>query len=160
VGVVTGLVVAAAVLIVAAAAGLAWRRREGRVRAAAGRPSTQRMTAADVGERLGERATLLQFSSAFCAPCRATRQLLADVAAGDPGISHIEIDVAQRIDLVRLLDIRRTPTTFVLGPAGQITRRASGLPRRDEVLAAIAAGGQAPGNPTQEVGSDREHRRA
>ena len=30
--------------------------------------------------RLGERATLLQFSSAFCAPCRATRQVLSEVA--------------------------------------------------------------------------------
>jgi len=27
---------------------------------------------------------------------------------------------------------------FVLGPQGQITRRASGLPRRDDVLAAVA----------------------
>ncbi|MGZ5405796.1 MAG: hypothetical protein ACXWDL_14175, partial [Nocardioides sp.] len=34
-----------------------------------------------LGDRLGERATLLQFSSAFCAPCRATRRVLADVAA-------------------------------------------------------------------------------
>jgi thiol-disulfide isomerase/thioredoxin len=81
---------------------------------------------------------LLQFSSSFCAPCRAARQLLADVAARDSGIAHVEIDVADRLDLVRLLDVRRTPTVFVLGPQGQITRRASGLPSRDDVLAAVA----------------------
>ena len=46
--------------------------------------------------------------------------------------------MADRLDLVRLLDVRRTPTVFVLGPQGQITRRASGLPRRDDVLAAVA----------------------
>ena len=32
--------------------------------------------------QLGERATLLQFSSAFCAPCRATRRVLGEVMAG------------------------------------------------------------------------------
>jgi len=55
--------------------------------------------------------------------------------------------VADRLDLVRLLDVRRTPTVFVLGPQGQITRRASGLPRRDEVVAAVAlaTGGPAAG---------------
>ena len=35
-------------------------------------------------DQLGERATLLQFSSAFCAPCRATRRVLADVADRRP----------------------------------------------------------------------------
>ena len=34
---------------------------------------------ATVGASLGERATLLQFSSAFCAPCRATRRVLDEV---------------------------------------------------------------------------------
>ncbi len=34
---------------------------------------------ATVGHALGERATLLQFSSAFCAPCRATRRVLGEV---------------------------------------------------------------------------------
>src|SRR6187397_385991 len=42
------------------------------------------------GER-GERATLLQFSSAFCAPCRATRRILADVSSTVPGVAHVEV---------------------------------------------------------------------
>jgi hypothetical protein len=68
------------------------------------------------------------------------------VAASSAGVAHVEIDVADRLDLVRLLDVRRTPTVFVLGPQGQVTRRASGLPRRDEVLAAVAlAAGPASG---------------
>ena len=105
------------------------------------------LTGAELGQPLGSRATLLQFSSSFCAPCRAARQLLADVAARDAGVTHVEIDVADRLDLVRLLDVRRTPTVFVLGPQGQVTRRASGLPRRDDVVAAVAlaTGGPAAG---------------
>jgi thiol-disulfide isomerase/thioredoxin len=109
------------------------------------------MTVADLGQPLGARATLLQFSSSFCAPCRATRQLLADVAARTDGVAHVEVDVADRLDLVRLLDVRRTPTTFVLGPRGEITRRASGLPRRDQVMAAVAL---ATGEAAAPLGSD------
>ena len=133
-GVTAGAIVAVGVLVLAMAAGLVWRRRDGRLKGAR-QPA---LTAAELGRPLGPRATLLQFSSTFCAPCRATRQLLADVAARTDGVTHVEIDVADRLDLVRLLDVRRTPTTFVLGPAGEITGRASGLPRRDQVVAALA----------------------
>jgi len=126
--------VVAAVLVLATVAAFALRRRDGRLRGT----RQQTLTMAELGQPLGTRATLLQFSSSFCAPCRAARQLLADVAARDVGVAHVEIDVADRLDLVRRLDVRRTPTVFVLGPQGQITRRASGLPRRDDVLAAVA----------------------
>jgi thiol-disulfide isomerase/thioredoxin len=129
-----GVMVLGAALVLATASGLAWRRRDGRMR---GSP-VPRLTEADLGQPLGARATLLQFSSAFCAPCRATRQLLADVAGRSDGVAHVEVDVATRLDLARQLDIRRTPTVFVLGPQGQVTRRASGLPRRAEVVAALA----------------------
>ena len=128
------MIALAAVLVAATAAGLARRRRDGRMR----EPSVPRLTEADLGQPLGARATLLQFSSAFCAPCRATRQLLADVAGRSDGVAHVEIDVAGRMDLARQLDIRRTPTVFVLGPRGQIAGRASGLPRRSEVVDALA----------------------
>jgi thiol-disulfide isomerase/thioredoxin len=133
-GVLAGVIVVAAVLVLATVAALALRRRDGRLRGTRQQP----LTGADLGQPLGTRATLLQFSSSVCAPCRAARHLLADVAAHDPGVTHIEVDVADRLDLVRLLDVRRTPTVFVLGPQGQVTRRASGLPRRDDVLAAVA----------------------
>src|SRR5687768_1652012 len=49
--------------------------------------------------QLGERATLLQFSSAFCAPCRATRRILSDVAEAVPGVAHIEVDAEHHLDL-------------------------------------------------------------
>jgi len=150
--------VVAAVLVLATVGGLALRRRDGRLslarRSAAG---NQSLTGAELGQPLGSRATLLQFSSSFCAPCRAARQLLADVAARDTGVTYVEIDVADRLDLVRLLDVRRTPTVFVLGPQGQVTRRASGLPRREDVVAAVAL---ATGGPAAGKESDTSHGRA
>ena len=89
------------------------------------------------GWDLGDRATLVQFSSAFCQPCRATRRVLADVAEMVPGVSHVEIDAEAELDLVRELRILKTPTVLVLDAGGQIVRRATGQPRRVDVIAAI-----------------------
>ena len=88
--------------------------------------------------RLGERATLLQFSTAFCAPCRATRRTLAEVADVVPGVVHVEIDAEHHLELVRRLHILRTPTTLVLDADGREVSRASGAPRKEQVLGALA----------------------
>jgi thiol-disulfide isomerase/thioredoxin len=97
------------------------------------------LTSDDLGHPLGERATLVQFSSAFCAPCRATRRILADVAGMTDGVEHVEIDAESRLDLVRELNVLRTPTVLVLAADGRIVRRASGQPRKPDVIAAIGA---------------------
>jgi thiol-disulfide isomerase/thioredoxin len=93
---------------------------------------------AEVGEVLGERATLLQFSSAFCAPCRATRRILADVAGVVPGVVHVEVDAEHHLEAVRRLGVLRTPTTLVLAADGSEVTRAAGAPRKEQVLAALA----------------------
>lgn len=85
----------------------------------------------------GEAATLVQFSTAFCAPCRATRVVLGDVAGRTEGVVHLEVDAEKHLDLVRQLDIRRTPTMIVLDRDGNEITRAAGAPRRDQVLAAL-----------------------
>ncbi|WP_344099697.1 thioredoxin family protein [Nocardiopsis rhodophaea] len=95
------------------------------------------LTAEDIGSPLGERATLVQFSTAFCQPCRATRRVLTEVAAMVEGVAHAEIDAESRLDLVRRLGIMRTPTVLVLDARGHVTRRASGQPRKADVIAAL-----------------------
>jgi thiol-disulfide isomerase/thioredoxin len=98
-------------------------------------PSVLVGTASD-GQR-GERATLLQFSSAFCAPCRATRRILGDVATSVPGVAHVEVDAEEHLDLVRRLGVLRTPTTLVLDAEGREITRATGAPKTAQVLAAL-----------------------
>jgi thiol-disulfide isomerase/thioredoxin len=149
--VIPGLIVSACALLVATGLGLVWQRRNGRVSrvsqvrsigevaAVSARPTASALTREDLGAALGNRATLVQFSSAFCAPCRATRRILTDVAEMVDGVAHVEIDAESRLDLVRRLDVRRTPTTIVLGPHGQVTHRASGQPRKADVIAALGA---------------------
>jgi thiol-disulfide isomerase/thioredoxin len=137
-----GLIALAVALAAAVAAGLAWQRANGRLRSVRTHgPGAQGplMTGAELGEPLGQRATLVQFSTAFCAPCRSTRRILDEVARMTDGVAHVEIDAESHLDLVRRLDIRRTPTVLVLGPDGRIAKRATGQPRKADVIAALGS---------------------
>ncbi|MDX6198253.1 MAG: hypothetical protein QOJ79_1404 [Actinomycetota bacterium] len=125
-----------AVLVLTGVLGLVWRAHHGRVRSVT--PADSLLPAlSELGETPGERATLLQFSSAFCAPCRATKRVLADVAAAVPGVRHVEVDAESNLELVRRLNILKTPTTLVLDSRGRVTKRASGQPRKEHILAAL-----------------------
>ena len=164
IGVTGGLIALAAALVAASVLGLTLRRRAGRFRPGPGSRAPGRragqanlrpadgiepnvLTEADLGGPLGPRATLVQFSTAFCAPCRPTRQILAQVAGMVDGVTHVEVDAAARLDLVRRLRINSTPTVLVLDPAGAIVECATGLPRKADVIAALGSviGPPAPG---------------
>lgn len=97
----------------------------------------QRLGAYRLGKSLGSAATLVQFSSAICAPCRTTHQLLAELTADDPAVIHIEIDAETRLDLVDELGITRTPTVLLLDGEGVVRHRIVGAARRTEVTEAI-----------------------
>jgi len=135
----TGILALLAALALAGIAVVLLRWKNGRFSAATPTPAADptRLTVADIGAPLGERATLVQFSSAFCSPCRATRVLLADVAGKVDGVVAVDIDAEAHLELVRRLDVMRTPTVLVLDGTGAVVTRASGLPRREQVLAAL-----------------------
>jgi len=129
----TGALLALVVLTAATVFGLRWQARRGRFTAAA---STAPTALDGLGIRPGA-VTLLQFSSRLCAPCRATSRLLADIAGTHPAVEHLEIDVEAHLAAVRALDVRRTPTLFVLDRGGNVVVRASGLPARADVESAL-----------------------
>jgi len=128
------LVIGAAVLVAALAAGVL-ARVNGRFRS---RRPGQVLTAGELGSALGARATLVQFSSAFCSPCRATRTLLRDVTSRLDDVAYVDIDAESHLDLVRQLGVVRTPTIVVLDRHGVVVRQASGLPRREQIDAVLA----------------------
>jgi thioredoxin-like negative regulator of GroEL len=102
--------------------------------------TAERLTAADLDARgLGERATLVQFSSAFCRPCAATRRILADVADMVAGVAYVDVDAESHLGLVRRLAVERTPTVLVLDADGRVVRRGTGPPRKADVIAALGA---------------------
>jgi thiol-disulfide isomerase/thioredoxin len=154
--VIGGLLVLVVVLVAASAAGFGLRARQGRFRQqrpgstslsqgtgrADSRPQTasdNALTSADLGAPLGERATLVQFSTEFCTYCGPTRELLAEVASERDGVAFVEIDAADRMDLTRRLRVMSTPTVLVLGADGAIERRSSGQQRKSDLLAAVGA---------------------
>ena len=134
-----GVLVVVVVLLLAAAFGLYRRATDGRLRtkvSVGGKPA-EILAAVDVGAELGSRATLVQFSTAFCAPCRSTRVTLDEIAKMLPGVRHVEVDAEANLELVRRLDVRRTPTVLVLDGAGTVRTRAAGAPRKADVIAAL-----------------------
>lgn len=138
----SGLVALVAALVVAGVVLLVRRAYDGRIRGAGSVADTpvsaaQTLTADDLGSPLGQRATLVHFSTVFCQPCRAARRVLGEVADVVPGVVHTEVDAESRLDLVRRFGVLRTPTVLVLDGAGRIVRRASGAPRKEQVLAAL-----------------------
>lgn len=133
----TGIVILGVAVVVAVGFGLFRRATDGRFGAEPVSQTWGHVNAALPQESLGDRATLVQFSSAFCAPCRTTRVVLADVAAREDGVRHLEIDAELQLELVRALDVRRTPTTLVLDARGHEVARAAGAPQRSQVLAAL-----------------------
>jgi len=143
-------VLLAATLLASASFGVWWSRRDGRTRDVAdGRLGADDLAALGIATP-GQRATLVQFSSAFCAPCRATRRILGEVADMVDGVTYAEVDAESHLDAVRRFGVLRTPTVLVLDRDARVVVRASGLPRKADVLAAV---GKAVGSDA--VGSSR-----
>lgn len=132
-----GIVALLAALVLTVAVAWAFKARNGRFSERPPRQDADVLTPADIGSELGERATLVQFSSAFCSPCRATRVLLNDIEAKVDGVVAVDIDAEENLELVRRFGVMRTPTVLVLDADGAVSTRASGLPRREQVLAAL-----------------------
>lgn len=137
-----GVLTVAAALAAATTTGQLLRRRNGRFRdrVLPAQPTADAMdpVLANLGVTVGDHVTLVQFSSAFCGPCRTTRALCADVAQRLPGVRHLDVDAEAHLDAVRALDIRRTPTVLILDGQGTVRRRASGAPTRAQLVAALA----------------------
>jgi thiol-disulfide isomerase/thioredoxin len=127
-------------LAASAVFGVLWSRRDGRTRAvpdtAEARLSPEDLAALGIAST-GRLATLVQFSSAFCAPCRATRRVLGEVAEMVDGVTYAEVDAESNLDAMRRFHVLRTPTVLVLDADRRVVVRASGQPRKADVLAAV-----------------------
>jgi thiol-disulfide isomerase/thioredoxin len=128
-----GALVLVGTLVLATVAGLVMKARNGRVRAA-----IESALPADI-QALVEPGgvTLVQLSTTFCAPCRHARVLLSDLAARTDGLHHTELDLTDRPDLAKELSVLRTPTTLAIDGRGAEILRVGGVPKRDELLAAL-----------------------
>jgi thiol-disulfide isomerase/thioredoxin len=137
----TGAAVVVAALVLTALAAWWLRRNDGALRS----PDTEEdAVAGSVFDRLGVRAgeaelTVVQFSTAFCAPCRATKARLEQLRSTRPGLAVVHVDAESHLEEVRELDVRRTPTLFYLDRDGRLVGRSSGAPRPEELTALVDA---------------------
>lgn len=147
---IVGVVGLAVVLVLVAAVALLRARYDGRLRSADSsaddRRSVPAMTGpggqpslADAGIPLpADQVTVVQFSGEYCAVCPQARTLIERVLRDHPEIARVEVDVADHLDAVRTLDIRRTPTVLIVDGRGRSLHRVSGMPREGELRQALA----------------------
>lgn len=121
-----GLVVLAVVAAAVAVFGAVRWVFDGRVRADSGH--------ALPGVDLGPVATVVQFSSKICSQCHAARRVLT---AESEGVTYLDLDVEDHLDLVEQFQITRTPTVLLVDGAGQVRHRVVGVPRPQQVRGAL-----------------------
>jgi thiol-disulfide isomerase/thioredoxin len=71
----------------------------------------------------------LQFSSDFCSSCKQTSVLLESIEKAHEGLLHIDLDLAERLDLAKTFNILTTPTTLILNSKGSVVSRIVGAPK-------------------------------
>jgi thiol-disulfide isomerase/thioredoxin len=97
------------------------------------------ISAVELNQKLGKKATIVQFSTTFCSECRTAKAIVNDVVKDFKDIAYVEVDAESNLELVRRVDIRSTPTTIFLDSKGFEIARAKGAPKRDQLIKAIKA---------------------
>lgn len=122
--------IVAALVAVSTVLGLIWRSRQGRV---------QRVTGATISLDYREPGvtTILQFTTELCAPCRALKPRLQQIANFRSDVAYREVDAIEHLDLATNLSVRSTPTTLIVDADGTIRARITGIAPTDVFLAAI-----------------------
>ena len=118
------------ILALASLFGFYWRSQQGKLKAASQglnsvsneelskivRAKSSFMVNSDLNEKhqlqLGKSVTLLQFSTAFCSPCKATAQIISHLVEGMDDVVYIQVASEENLKLVEKFDIKTTPTVI------------------------------------------------
>jgi len=120
-------------LLIATALGLGYRFLRGRGRRVINQKKIDlaRLSPTKNGiqtSELGKKATLLQFSTTYCGQCPGVRRQLAQMEYRLGGLSHLEVDITERLDIAAHFGINQTPTVFLLNSKGELVYRVGGVP--------------------------------
>lgn len=119
------LAIAAVAVAAISLAYLAWRRPPGR------------LIRLDLGDLGVEGPAIVQFTTRYCAPCRAARPELETLAEG-AAIRYTQIDVGERPEVARQYGVRTVPTIVVAARSGRVLGKWTALPGNGEIAAAAA----------------------
>ena len=123
------------ILVLTSVFGVYYRSKNGVIR----KKRRLHISSSEFAGSYGSRATILQFSTTFCTQCRAAKSLISDVIKNQSDISYIEIDAESNLELVRRVGIKSTPTTLFLDKGGFEIARATGAPKRDQLIKVLSA---------------------
>ena len=123
------------ILVLTSLFGIYYRSKNGVIR----KKRRLHISSSEFAGSYGSRATILQFSTTFCTQCRAAKSLISDVIKNQSDISYIEIDAESNLELVRRVGIKSTPTTLFLDKDGFEIARATGAPKRDQLIKVLSA---------------------
>mgnify|MGYP000166676013 FL=1 len=138
----TKLMLLLALVIIAVVVALVWKLQTGRSKKVA---SGERVDLAQIGAvkngipvtKLSTKVTFLQFSTDFCTFCPPTAKMLETLERSDPNVTHLEVNVTERLDLVKKYNILQTPTTLVLDKNANIISRIGGAPKAHTLVTEI-----------------------
>jgi thioredoxin-like negative regulator of GroEL len=116
------LAIAGGVIGVLSAVYLVWKRPPGR------------LVSLELGELGVQGPAIVQFTTRYCAPCRAARPEL-EAAADRAAIRYTQIDVGERPDVARRYGIRTVPTIVVAARSGRVLGKWTALPGNGEIAA-------------------------
>lgn len=135
----TELALLAGLLLGTAALAAALRRRNGTFRPADPTGASVVLGVADLGVAPRAPVTAVLISSPTCSTCPQVLRVLEALAAERPWLAVVEVDAVERIELVRRLDVMRTPTVLLLDADGAVRARTSGPMTTEQAEAALDA---------------------
>ncbi|QMU97944.1 thioredoxin family protein [Microbacterium esteraromaticum] len=127
----TALITVGALLVATVVVGVVWRLGDGRRRRATGSVDISRLGL------LRGRSALVLFSTETCSRCPQVRRMLHAVASERGAIDVHDVDLTHRADLAAENHVLSTPTTLLVDADARIVARFVGVPRRDEIAAAL-----------------------
>jgi len=98
----------------------------------------------DSATSFGSAATLVQFSTQFCSKCPGTARLLKTETSELDGVTHVEVDLTDRVEIARAFNVLQTPTTLVLDGEGYVRARITGAPTTSVIREELARVGALP----------------
>jgi thiol-disulfide isomerase/thioredoxin len=116
-------VLAVGVFAVVGAAYLFWKR------------APRGMPRLDLTELGIQGPAVVQFTTRYCAPCKAARPHLEEVA-GAAGVHYEQVDVGERPEVARRYGVRTVPTIVVTAATGDVLGTWTRVPVNGELAAA------------------------
>jgi thiol-disulfide isomerase/thioredoxin len=100
----------------------------------------EKVDPAELGvERLGADATVVQFSTEFCARCPSVKRTISELVGRYASVDFVHVDVSRNARLARKYRLVQSPTVLILDGGGAPRSRLSGAVTRQSVAEEIDA---------------------